>query len=263
MPGMARFGQSREVNSILYLQRMIGDQAVSRQLQGTGSDVAATPRLGHDFSQIPVYQKDHGQVLDRDADQLIHMPGTGCRSEGHTSPGYGEPLAGITRARLESILGTRLGDVRIHRGPAAERAAAAVGALAFTVGQDIVLGTAACEATLQTAQGSPNRMPTRQSQGLLAHEAAHTVQQSGAVRPPLGRLAELPPYSLPVGSLLGPRAHLCHRLRPAAPRSDRPTPPRWDSSGLRPARRSRSPRRHLPHCRPRRSSGLRISGPSS
>jgi len=69
------------------------------------------------------------------------------------SPGL--PLEAGTRAGLEERFGADLSSVRVHDDPAA---AAAVGAVAYTVGEDIVLGR----------QGG---------RGLLAHEIAHVLQQ--------------------------------------------------------------------------------------
>jgi hypothetical protein len=134
----------------------------------------------------------------------MRTPTPGQLSEGYVSPGGEEPLAAPTRVRLESILGARLGNVRIHRGPAAERAAAAVGALAFTVGQDIVLGSATGETALETGQGSSQRIAPPYGERLLVHEAAHTVQQSGAAMPALRPLLEPPSHSLLVDSPFGP-----------------------------------------------------------
>ena len=63
IPGRAHFGQSREVNSILHLQRTIGNQAVQRLLEANTGDVEGDStttkiaRFGHDFSRIPVYAK--------------------------------------------------------------------------------------------------------------------------------------------------------------------------------------------------------------
>lgn len=61
-----------------------------------------------------------------------------------------------------------LSDARVHTGPAAEQLARAVSAKAFTVGSDIFMGPGAGD------PGSP------QAFELVAHEAAHVVQQRGA-----------------------------------------------------------------------------------
>lgn len=95
-PGRAFSGQSREVSSILHLQRTIGNQAVQRLLQANaekleaGSTTTASTRLLHDFSRIPLYAKAHTgiqpkltistprdiyeQEADRVADRVMGMP---------------------------------------------------------------------------------------------------------------------------------------------------------------------------------------------
>jgi hypothetical protein len=74
----------------------------------------------------------------------------------------GEPLAASTRAFMEPRFGYDFSRVRVHSGAAAARSAQAVNALAYTVGDRIVL---------DGAGASPR---------LLAHELAHVVQQNGA-----------------------------------------------------------------------------------
>ena len=96
MPDRTHLGQSREVNSILYLQRTIGNQAVQKLLQAEPdgheavSDATASGRFGHDFSQIPVHAKAsvkiqpklavntpgdiYEQEADRVSDEVMHMP---------------------------------------------------------------------------------------------------------------------------------------------------------------------------------------------
>ena len=61
MPGRPHYGQSREVNSMLHLQRTIGNQAAQRLLQQDKPDdlearcsTKEITRFAHDFSQIPV-----------------------------------------------------------------------------------------------------------------------------------------------------------------------------------------------------------------
>src|SRR5216684_7422461 len=96
IPCRSHCGQSREVNSILHLQRTIGNQAVQRLLRvntegpEVESSTTATSRLAHDFSRIPVYSgilrniqpkltvntlgDVYEQEADRVADQVVHMP---------------------------------------------------------------------------------------------------------------------------------------------------------------------------------------------
>jgi hypothetical protein len=80
--------------------------------------------------------------------------------------GEGRPLEGATRSRMEQGFGFDFGRVRIHDDPAGARAARDVGARAFTLGSDI--GFAAGEFRPGTPAGD----------ALLAHELAHTLQQT-------------------------------------------------------------------------------------
>jgi hypothetical protein len=77
----------------------------------------------------------------------------------------GQPLAPGIRAFFEPRFGTDLGDVRVHTGERADVAARDVGALAFTVGHDVVFGA---------GQYQPG---TEAGRRLLAHELAHVLQQ--------------------------------------------------------------------------------------
>ncbi len=79
----------------------------------------------------------------------------------------GAPLPPGVRERFEGSLGADLSAVRVHTGPASAEAAGAVGARAYTTGDDIHFGAG------QYAPEDPFGLH------LLAHEVAHTVQQSG------------------------------------------------------------------------------------
>lgn len=79
----------------------------------------------------------------------------------------GRPLDKKARTFFETRFGHDFSRVRIHTGEKAERSASMVDAAAYTVGQDIVFGSA------QYAPGSSIGM------NLLAHELTHTIQQSG------------------------------------------------------------------------------------
>lgn len=72
------------------------------------------------------------------------------------------PLDAETRAALEPKVGRELGQVRVHEGPRAQAAAAALHAAAFTVGRDVVLGTG---------------VRASKDDKTLRHEVAHSVQQ--------------------------------------------------------------------------------------
>ncbi len=102
--------------------------------------------------------------------------------------GGGRPLDAHTRAFFEPRFGVELSAIRIHDGERAAESAAAVGARAYAVGRDIVLG------------GDVPPLATPGGRMLLAHELAHTIQSrhdaSGATalrRSPLpGRARRVP-----------------------------------------------------------------------
>lgn len=83
------------------------------------------------------------------------------------SSSSGAALPARLQRKFEASLGADLSSVRIHTGGASATAAHAVGARAYTVGQDIHFGAGHYDPA--SASG----------QHLIAHEVAHTVQQRG------------------------------------------------------------------------------------
>ena len=79
----------------------------------------------------------------------------------------GQPLSPVERAFMEPRFGHSFGAIRVHTDAKAMRSAAAVNALAYTVGGHIVFAGG------QYAPG------TDAGRRLLAHELAHTIQQEG------------------------------------------------------------------------------------
>src|SRR5207249_11975804 len=80
----------------------------------------------------------------------------------------GEPLDTQTRHFFEPRFGRDFGTVRVHTDSKAALSARSINAEAYTVGCDVVFGAG------QYAPG------TTKGRGLLAHELAHVVQQSGS-----------------------------------------------------------------------------------
>jgi hypothetical protein len=81
----------------------------------------------------------------------------------------GHPLEQGTRARMEQSFGHDFSGVRIHTGPLAAEFSQQLGARAFTTGRNIAF---------RPGEYQPG---SAQGMGVLAHELAHVVQQSGAV----------------------------------------------------------------------------------
>jgi outer membrane protein OmpA-like peptidoglycan-associated protein len=84
--------------------------------------------------------------------------------------GPGRPLDPAVRAFMEPRLGENFASVRVHTDAGASASAQAVGARAYTVGNDIAF---------RRGEFAPE---TREGRKLLAHELAHAVQQSGVMR---------------------------------------------------------------------------------
>jgi peptidoglycan/xylan/chitin deacetylase (PgdA/CDA1 family) len=82
-----------------------------------------------------------------------------------TSLSPGAPLDPVARSLFEPLFRHDFSSVRVHADGAAERAARAVGASAYTVGDDVVFGA---------GRYRPN---TLSGQILLAHELTHVAQQ--------------------------------------------------------------------------------------
>jgi Domain of unknown function (DUF4157) len=81
------------------------------------------------------------------------------------SRGVGEPIQADTRNALESHMGVDLGGVRVHQDRTAHETSNQLQARAFTHGNDIWLACGESQSNLP----------------LMAHEAAHVVQQAGGV----------------------------------------------------------------------------------
>lgn len=79
----------------------------------------------------------------------------------------GSALPETLLRKFESSLGADLSTVRVHTGGASEQAAQAVGAKAYTMGQDVHFGAGHYDPHSDAGQH------------LIAHEVAHTVQQNG------------------------------------------------------------------------------------
>ncbi len=129
--------------------------------------------------QAPVKIGHYTQV-----DRLVQRIGTGAGPSAdvtssalqmlqHGPPGVA--LADDVRRPVEQITGGDLGCARVHTGAGASAAASQLEARAFTYGSDIYLG--AGESTSDRA--------------LMAHEATHAVQQSGASASPQAKSVDI------------------------------------------------------------------------
>lgn len=111
------------------------------------------------------------QALDATSVALQRAIGNqGVQRAARLEQSNGAPVPAAVRTRMEVQLGHDFSDVRIHDGADANRSARELDAVAFTTGNDIVLGPEA--PPLTSAAGG----------ALLAHELGHVVQQRNAIQ---------------------------------------------------------------------------------
>ena len=154
-------GASHQAPSTSHLPPITENQAAPRRLPKAGrSDLES--RLSFDEKEAP------GVVQE-----VLHSPG--------------EPIEASTRAFFELRFGNDFSRVRVHTDARAAESAQVVKARAYAVGHDVVFAA---------GQYAPRTAAGRQ---LLAHELAHTVQQSGAsaALASAPALASVPPISRP------------------------------------------------------------------
>ena len=118
----------------------------------------------------------------------------------------GQPLNSRAATTLEGRLGHDFGRVRVHTDAQADSSARTLGAMAYTIGDNIVFAS---------GRYSPH---TTEGQRLLAHEAVHVVQQ--------GRAGSPHPGVAPADSAAEQEADaISSRHRPPLFRSDWPASP--------------------------------------
>jgi hypothetical protein len=132
-----------------------GNQAIQRVLAIQRAEVAVP-------TDVDAAEETDETVAPTVAAQRTTDLGDQIRSE----QGVGHSLPLNTRQALEGGLGSSLNGVRVHHDATADRLSRSVDAVAFTSGQDIFFRSGAYD------PGSPG------GRQLLAHEAAHTIQQS-------------------------------------------------------------------------------------
>jgi hypothetical protein len=153
LPGRPDQGLGAEAiprEDVLALQRSVGNRAVARMVAPTSDGE-------------PAGEPENWAVETRPGEQP-GSPSPAAAVLAALQSGEGEPLGPALRGRMEARLGADLGVVRLHRGEAAAASAHAVGALAYTVGEDIVLGDGVNPGTIE-------------GERTIAHELVHVLQQ--------------------------------------------------------------------------------------
>jgi Domain of unknown function (DUF4157)/Lysine-specific metallo-endopeptidase len=146
--------------------------ACGRSSDGTGECEECKKKREATVQRVAT-QANSSSVAPATVQDVLHSPG--------------QPLASRERSFFEPRFGHDFSRIRIHNDPGASGSAQAVDALAYTVGRDIVF------------REGQYRPETFAGQLLLAHELAHTLQQTiaspeGAASPVLMRQAAPPAF---------------------------------------------------------------------
>ena len=136
------------------LAQGVGDQATKTVDAITGSISSAASSIGN-----LLFKKQDG----------IGGSASGANQVGQARAqlGRGDVVPSELRGEVERVTGTDLSAVRMHTGDPAQHLAGELGARAFTVGDDVVVGSG------EPSAGTP------EGDALLAHELAHAAQQKG------------------------------------------------------------------------------------
>jgi len=164
----------QQTHSNRYMQQVAGIQAKLKIGQPEDMYEQEANRVAEQVMQMsePRLQRQTGKEKEEETLQSKEIPSTVPKvtpyieSRIHTLKEGGQPLSESVRAFFEPRFGADFSGVRVHADSNASRLAKSVHAKAFTVGKDVVFGI---------GQYAPN---TRDGQRLLAHELAHTLQQS-------------------------------------------------------------------------------------
>ncbi|MCO5170785.1 MAG: DUF4157 domain-containing protein [Planctomycetes bacterium] len=145
--------------------------------QGRGAPAAAPAPTGRGQVIIRALTVTLSGAGDAGAPSMVTVAGKGAG--GGTAPtGFADLLARSAgsamparlNAQLGGLLGEDFGDVRIHTGEAAARAAAAIHAEAFAIGRDVYFGA---------GRWDPN---SPRGVALLGHELTHVAQERGGAK---------------------------------------------------------------------------------
>lgn len=146
------------------IQRLTSFIAPSVQRQGEEEEIQTKPLVQRQGEEEEIQTKP---LVQRRKDGGF-VAGPRIESRLAALKGGGSPLSGDVRTYMEPRFGADFSGVRLHTGAEAWQMNRELHAQAFTHGQDIYLGAGA------KSPGSPG------GNHLLAHELAHTIQQTGS-----------------------------------------------------------------------------------
>jgi hypothetical protein len=138
------------------------DRDIARRATPLGQAVATTSdESGHALWQA---SERRALTLHRRATAGEAAPEDRAVDDALARAGCGAPLPAAVRRKMEDELGVSLDRVRVHTDPVAVRAARAIGAQAFTVGEDIFFADGAYDPESRTGRE------------LLAHELGRSME---------------------------------------------------------------------------------------
>ncbi len=150
----------------LHRQPMKVNETVSGQAHGLRIQ-RSCPKCEEELHRESVEEEGKEPLQSKEVSGHTPEVTPGVRAQVNALRGGGQPLSESVRTFFEPRFGYDFSQVRIHTDAGADESARAVNARAFTVGRDVVFGAG------QYAPG------TATGQRLLAHELAHTIQQTG------------------------------------------------------------------------------------
>ncbi len=160
-----RYGLAAADRPDAAVQRKARIGAADSPLEHEADRVATAVMRGEPAGHISAATPGTPQRAEAEAGAAT-AAGHAVAGQGASPLGHGAALAPGVRSFFEARFGQDFGGVRIHADAAAGTQAAALQARAYTSGRDIVFGA------------GEYRPETPAGQQLLAHELAHTVQQS-------------------------------------------------------------------------------------
>ncbi|HEX5734717.1 MAG TPA: DUF4157 domain-containing protein [Blastocatellia bacterium] len=149
-----------------FVQRMLNESIIQRKC-ACGSQAEMSGECARcNGESVSLQRHSTGESESVEVPAIVHEV---LRSPGHS-------LDAAMREYMEPRFGYDFGQVRVHTDAKAAESAAAVEALAYTVGHNVVFGTG------QYAPG------TSAGRHLLAHELTHVIQQGGSSAAPQAKL---------------------------------------------------------------------------
>ncbi len=152
---------------------MTQDRTHSAPASSSDNATAHDADVGRGSNSALMRKPDHAiasglvQRRARDANGVAEGADTAVAAAGSSR---GSPLPENLQRKFESSLGADLSGVRVHTGESSAAANDAVGAKAYTMGNDIHFGAGNYDPS------------SKGGEHLLAHEVAHTVQQGGGAQ---------------------------------------------------------------------------------